>query len=132
MKYSAKQYAQVLASSLAETAPKDQDKILDNFVQVLAENNDLKLFEDIADEFHKIDLAKKGIKQVEITSASPINKENEQAIIHELNKLVKGNFELKKKVDERLIGGVVIEVDDKMLDASVKTNLEQLRNEISN
>ena len=131
MKYSAKQYAQALLDSLHETDPKDTDKVLDNFVKVLAEKNDLRMFDDIASEFHKLELAKKGIKEVEITSAHPINHENEKEIIHELNKLVKGDFEVKKKIDEKLIGGVVIKVDDKMLDASVRNNLEQLKNNLA-
>jgi F-type H+-transporting ATPase subunit delta len=131
MRFSAKQYAMALVESLEGTAHKDQDKILDNFVQVLAENNDLRMFDEISGEFHKLELAKKGIKQVEVTSAAPLNHENEKAIIQELNKIVKGNLELKKKVDESLIGGVVIRMEDQMIDASVKNNLEQLRKDLT-
>ncbi len=130
MKYLAKQYAQALIEALESASPKDQEVILDNFVKVLADNNDLRLFEQIAEEFHKLELAQKGIKQVEVTTAHPLNKENEQAIIHELNKLVKGNLQLKKKVDESVIGGVVIRLEDQMLDASLKHNLEQLRKDL--
>ena len=131
MKYSAKQYALALFESLAETDPKDSGTVLDNFVKVLAENNDLRLFDEISEEFHKLELNKKGIKQVEVTSAHPLTHENEKEILHELNKLVKGEYELKKKVDENLIGGVVIRMDDKMIDASVKNNLEQLKNNLT-
>ena len=131
MRFTAKQYAQALFDSLTETDPKHTDLILDNFVAALAENNDLRLFDDIASEFHKMELAKRGIKEVEVTSAKPINKENEQQILEELNKLVKGDLELKKKVDEQLIGGVLIKFDDKMIDASVKNDLEQLKKEIT-
>ena len=131
MKYSAKQYSQALMETLESTNPKDQDHVLDNFVKVLAENNDIRLFEEISVEFHKLELAKKGIKQAEITTAHPTNKENEQQIIHELNKLVKGNLELKKKIDERIIGGVIVRMDDQMLDTSVKNSLEQLKNDLT-
>jgi len=75
-------------------------------------------------------LNKKDIRQVEVTTAHPISRENEQQIINTLNKIVKGSLELKKKVDEQLIGGVVIRVDDQLLDASVKNNLEQLKKEL--
>jgi F-type H+-transporting ATPase subunit delta len=130
-KYSTKQYAQALIEALETVSPKDQDLILDNFVKILAENNDLRLFETIAEEFHKLELAKKGIKQVEITTAQPLNKEREHAIIHELNKVIKGDLELKKKVDENIIGGVVIRMEDQMLDASLKHNLEQLKKDLT-
>ena len=103
MKYSPKQYAQALMDSLESVGPKDQEKVLDNFAQILAENNDLRLFESIAEQYHKLELAKKGIKQLEVMSAHPISRENEQQIIEELNKLVKGKVEIKKTTDESLI-----------------------------
>ncbi len=130
MRFSAKQYAQALMDSLQDTGPKDQEKVLDNFVKLLAENNDLRLFDQIEQEFHKMDLAAKGIKQVEVRSAHPLNKENEKAILDELNKLVKGKVELKKEVDERLIGGVIIQMEDQVIDASVKNQLEQLKDNL--
>ena len=66
MKYSAKQYAQALWDSVTDTDPKDLDLVLNNFAAILAENNDLRLFDQIGEEFHKLELAQKGIKQVEV------------------------------------------------------------------
>lgn len=131
MKFSAKQYAQALMDSLESVGPKDQDRVLDNFAKVLAENNDLRMYEAIEEEFHKLELQKKGIKQVEITSARPLSHQNEKEIIEELNQLVKGKVELKKKVDEQLIGGVVIQMEDQIIDVSVKNQLDQLKNNLS-
>jgi F-type H+-transporting ATPase subunit delta len=130
MKYSPKQYAQALMEALENSSPKDESLVLDNFVKVLVENSHLRMFEEISEEFHKLELRKKGLKQVEVTTARPITQENQHGIIQELNKIVKGNIELKKKVDENLIGGVIIKVDDQMLDASVKNDLEQLKKEL--
>lgn len=130
MKFLPKQYAQALIDSLSETDPKDTDKVLDNFVKVLAENNELRQFDQIAQEFHKLELNKKGIKQVEVTSAHPLSKENEQHILKELNKLVKNDLELVKKLDEKLIGGLVVRMDDQLIDTSVKSNLDKLKKEL--
>ena len=130
MKFTAKNYAQALMDSLQDTAPKEHEKVLDNFAKLLAENNDLRLFEAIAEEFHKLELKKDGVKQVEITSAHPLGKDSEKAILNELNKLVGSKLEIKKKVDEGLIGGVLVQVDDQVLDTSVKNQLEQLKQEI--
>ena len=131
MKFTAKQFAEALMDALSDTDPKHTDLILDNFVTVLADNNALRMYSEIANEFHKLELAKKGIKQAEITSAHELNSENEKQILHELNKLAKGHYELNKKVDESLIGGVVIRLEDQVLDASVKNNLEQLKKDLS-
>ena len=131
MKYTAKQYAQALMESLEGTSPGDQEKVLDNFVKILAENNEIRNFEAIAEEFHKLELAKQGVKQVEIQSAHPLNRENEKEILDELNKLVKGKLEVKKKINEDLIGGVVIQLEDKVIDASIKHQLEQLKEQLT-
>ncbi len=117
--------------SLESTAPKDQDLVFDNFVKVLAEHNDVRMFDQIAEEFHKLELAKKGVKQVEISSAMPLSRQAEAEIVDKLNDLVKGKVEVSKKIDESLIGGVVVRLDDQVLDASVKNNLENLRKELS-
>ena len=130
MKYSAKQYAKALFESLESTDHKDHDKVLDNFVKVLAENNDLRVSEEVASEFHKLELAQKGIKQGEVVTAHPISSNTEKEIVDEVNKLIKGKVELKKKIDEGLIGGVVVRVDDLEIDASVKNTLEQLKNNL--
>jgi len=117
--------------AIQETNPKDQEKVLDNFVKLLVENNDLRLFDQIAGEFHKLDLGRQGIRQAEVKSTHPLTKDNEKAILEELNKLAKTKIELKTEIDERLIGGVVIQMDDQLIDASVKNQLEQLRNNLT-
>lgn len=131
MKISAKQYAQALHEALESTAPTDIDKVLDNFVQILAASNDLKMFDAIAFEFHKHELSKKGVMQAVVTSSEPINQANEQAIVEALNKIVKSKVEHEKKIDPNLIGGVVVQVDDLLIDGSVKSNLEELKESLS-
>ena len=130
MKYSARQYAEALMDSLEGAAPKDQDVVLDNFVKILAANNDTRLVDEIAEQFRKLELQKKGIKQVEITSAHALKPQTEARIVDELNRLAHGKLEVTKKVDEQLIGGVVVRLEDQVLDASVKNNLEQLKQEL--
>lgn len=131
MKFTPAQYAQALFESLDGTDPKDIDLVLNNFVQALALNNDLHRFDEIEQEFHKLELAKKGKKLAEVTTAHPISKEAERDIIDELNKLVKGDVEIKKKIDENILGGVMIKMDDQLIDASVKSQLNKLKKDLS-
>ena len=130
MKFSAKQYATALFDALAGTATKDHDKVLDNFVNVLAIHNDLKLFDNIAEEFHKMELEAKGQKSVDVTSAKPLDRESEKQLVKELNELLNTKVELKKKVDAGLVGGVVIQMEDTVIDASVKRTLENLKGKL--
>ena len=132
MRLTPKDYAKLLHEVLETTDPKDMEKVLDNFVAALVENNHLHAFDQIAEEYHKMDLAKNGIKQAEVVSARPLSVSEEQKIIEELNTLIKAKVEIKKRVDENIIGGVVIRVEDTLIDASVKNQLNQLKDNLIN
>lgn len=127
MKFTAKQYAVALYEALESTKPSEVGKILDNFVKVLAENNDLKLAPQVIDEVHKLTLRRRGVKQVKVISAHELSKPNEQAIVETLNRFMASKVELKKQIDEQLVGGVVIEVDDLLIDGSLKNALDELK-----
>jgi F-type H+-transporting ATPase subunit delta len=130
MKYSIKQYVQGLYEALQDTKNKDHDLVIDNFVEVLKVNGDLAYYEKIVSAYEAYDKEIKGIKQVEFTTAK--DGVVSEKLISELNALVGKNLELKKKIDESLIGGVTIKVDDTLIDASVKSQLDKLKNTLSN
>jgi len=113
----AKQYAEALYDSIHQVRPEDQEKVLDNLVKVLSVNGDLKLFDKLENDAN-------GIKNVEVTSAHPVHSKE---LIKDLNKIVGDRVEIKEKIDQSLIGGVIVRVDDTMIDASVKNSLNNLR-----
>jgi F-type H+-transporting ATPase subunit delta len=130
MKLTSTQYAQALFDAVSETAPQDHDKVLDNFVKILAQNGDLGKYEEIDNEFRKLKLESQGIKEAEVTLAKEAQMNH--TIIEELNKVVKGKLEIKQKIDASIIGGVVVRVDDTLIDASVKTQLKNLNQNLKN
>lgn len=121
------EYAQALYEAVSETRPEDQDKVLDNFVKVLSENGDIRMYQEIEDEYRKIEMKAQGIKQVQLTTAHAFDAEK---LIPELNKIIGDKYKLEHNVDSEIIGGVVLRVDDTLIDASVKNNLIKLRKEI--
>lgn len=127
MKFTARQYALALHEAISESTPADQEKILDNFAQILRHGGDLSKFDEIEKEF----LSLQGTKQVQITSTRVFSETEEKRIISELNEYVGAKVELKQKVDEGLLGGLVIKVDDELIDGSVKRNLEDLKTKLT-
>lgn len=125
----AEQYAEALFESLQEVKPEHHDKILDNFVKILADNQDLKLFDEIERVYKCIDLSNKGVKEVEITTARKIAESQELLSI--LNKVAGQKLEIRRKIDQDLVGGVIIRVDDLLIDGSVKKSLNQLKEQIA-
>lgn len=124
MKFTSKQYAQALYDAVHETAPKDQEKVLDNFVKVLAENGDLAKHPEIEKAYLILDMKGKGISQADVTVAKDM--EMNSALVNQLNEIIGNKVEIKKKVEEGIVGGVVIRVEDTLIDASIKTQLNNL------
>lgn len=70
----------------------------------------------------------KNIKTVKLTTAVPIPENLKDSIKTKVSGfLPKDTVDLKTSVDEGLIGGFVLEVDDKLFDASVKKSLNEIR-----
>lgn len=121
-------YAEALYLALAETTPKDHDKVLDNFVRILAQSGDLGILNAIEQEYLRVERAAKGIKEVQVTTAMD---HNAKALLKDLNKIVGDKLEVRHNVDQGVVGGVVIRVDDTLIDASVKNSLDKLKQVIS-
>jgi len=124
MKITSLQYAQTLLEAIQITNPKDHDKILEKFVKTLAQNGDLGKHVEIEKEYRMLEMKEKGISQAEVTTAK--NLEINSGLLKELNQIVGNKVEIKNKVDEGIIGGVVVRVDDTLIDASVRGQLDKL------
>lgn len=95
---------------------------------IITRKNREPLLPTIAKEFHNAYNEYKGIGKATITTAFPID----STIRAEFEKIVKGlsdqkQVELIEKIDNEMIGGFVLEVGDKQLDASIKSKLNALK-----
>jgi F-type H+-transporting ATPase subunit delta len=67
-----------------------------------------------------------------MTTAVAVTEEVKQAIVKELqnNKMLAGKtIELQEKVDASIIGGLVVQVNDKLFDASIKHDLQFIKSQ---
>lgn len=73
----------------------------------------------------------KHITTVTLTSATKLDKVTVDSIVSTLKTQAKlSEIDLKEEVDESLIGGFVLQYDDKQIDTSVIRNLRQLSNTV--
>jgi F-type H+-transporting ATPase subunit delta len=129
-KFTSNQYAEALYDSVHQTHEKDHDKVMDNFVKILAQNGDLGKYEEIAEAYKIMVMKEKGLSQAQVTVAQDM--EISRSVIDELNKITGSKLEIKKKVDSGIVGGVVVRVDDTLIDASVKNQLNNLNKSLKN
>ena len=69
----------------------------------------------------------KGIYTIKLTTAVPVSEELKQAIVHKVqSETSMKNIDLRIEVDEKIIGGYVLEMGDKLVDASIAFDLSKI------
>jgi F-type H+-transporting ATPase subunit delta len=75
----------------------------------------------------------KGIHTVTLTTAVPVSDEVKGALVEQVRRTSDmQDIELEAKVDESLIGGFVLQVGDKMVDASISYDLKEVAKQFEN
>lgn len=131
MKITAKQFALSLYESLEGKTAGQVKVIIKKFVEFLAGKNMLDRADKIEAEFLKIWHEKNGIIEAEVRSANDLDKANVKLLKKYIAALAGAKtVSLKEKIDKNILGGVIIKYGDKILDASLKTQLEELREKL--
>ena len=104
-----------------------------SFLQIIVRKGRESQLAEIAQEFINQYREIKGITTVDIVSAEPLSEDALSAIRQKLveSKLAHQNIEFSTSVDKDLIGGFVISFEDKLYDASVSHQLNELRKQFS-
>lgn len=66
----------------------------------------------------------------QLTTAVPLDKPTEQHLRDMIAQAVKGTIEFDLHIDEDILGGFILQLDDRRLDASVKGQLRHLQKEL--
>jgi F-type H+-transporting ATPase subunit delta len=97
-----------------------------NFVHLLAENKRFNSLPEIARLFEEIKAEQEGILEARITTAFPLSNEQMAGLMAKLEAKFGQKIEASQEVDAELIGGVVIQVGDEVMDASVRGRLQSM------
>jgi F-type H+-transporting ATPase subunit delta len=99
-----------------------------SIIEILTRKNREPLLPAIAEEFHNAYNEHKGVGRASITTTIPMDNEMRatiEGIVRNLSN--KKQVELDEKVDKDLIGGFILNVGDRQVDASVKNKLKSLK-----
>ncbi|MGZ6328811.1 MAG: F0F1 ATP synthase subunit delta, partial [Candidatus Limnocylindrales bacterium] len=102
-----------------------------NLAALLLHRGRLELLPGVAQEFGRLDRARQGITPATATSAAPLEADEVAALTERLRELTGGSIELAQRVDPALLGGVVVQLGDRLIDGSVRGRLERLRHELA-
>ena len=109
--------------------PKEMLGLMTLMVTKGRENNFLAVF----DYFVSLVKEEKKIGKADVTTAIELTKAQKEKIEKRLLETTEyKSFEMCYKVDESLIGGMVIRIGDRVVDSSIKTKLYNLSRELRN
>lgn len=97
-----------------------------NFINLLIDEGREELLPSLAQEFSKKAYAARNVTQAEIITAVPIDKELQEEIGKRLAQIFKKEIEVKPRVDGSILGGLVIKVEGRVIDGSIRHKLEDL------
>ena len=101
-----------------------------NLIGLMLRRGRIQELPRLSAEFRRLDDERKGITHATATSASSLTKDEAAALTHRLEEYTGGRVELDVQVDPSLLGGLVVRVGDRLIDGSVRSRLERLRNQL--
>jgi F-type H+-transporting ATPase subunit delta len=104
--------------------------ILTSFLSTLARHERLDLIPLVLDEARLIEDQRAGRKVVQVSSSHPLDDETLESIRVELESAFSFTPILETRVDAKLIGGLVIQVENTVYDSSLRTRIKQLRDRL--
>jgi F-type H+-transporting ATPase subunit delta len=102
------------------------DGVARNLIQLLVRNRRLGVIFEIRDAFEQLKLEDEGKLDAKITSAFPMEDAQRSQVVNLLSSRFKRKINATVTVDPGLIGGIKVEVGDKVWDASVRGRLQTM------
>ena len=103
------------------------DEDIKNLIKIVVENGRTKFLVGIFDDFNSFANEYRGVKEGLVYSAKPIDSKEIEKISKSISEIEKCPIELKLIVDQTLIGGVKVVINDHIYDGSIKHHLETMK-----
>lgn len=118
----------VLETLIAKVSP---SKTTSNFLRVLVKNDRIGELPQIRERFEEELAARSGVVVASVVSARDLPDSEKGAFQANLEKLTGRKVEIEYGVDPEIIGGVVTRIGSTVYDSSVRTKLDNLREELA-
>ncbi len=118
------------AKSAALNAIIDKTKpseLVGNTLRLVARNGRLFALAAIIAEYKRLAAESRNEVSAEVTSAAPLSNAQEKDLAKVLKDKIGKDITLITRVDESLIGGLVVKVGSQMIDTSLKTKLSAMK-----
>jgi ATP synthase F1 delta subunit len=114
-----------------DRAVKDADPIVLNFLKLLLEKHRMPVLFRIRARFDELWAEENRLLPVQITSAVALDEQTVRELGERISEQTGRRVELSSSVEPDILGGIVVQVGNSVLDASVRNRLQQLRRQVA-
>ena len=107
------------------------DETVRNFLELLIEKHRVPAIQRIRREYDALWEEANKLLPVEVTSAIELDPQTVEQIGDKIGERTGRKVQLESKVDPDILGGIVVRVGDRILDASIANRLESLRKQVA-
>ncbi len=109
----------------------DADPLVHNTLELLIDNHRMPLLFRIRREYDRLWEQENDILHVDVTSAVELDEKVVKQIGERVEEQTNRRVELASRVDPDILGGIVVQVGNSIIDASIRTRLHQLRRQVA-
>ena len=102
-------------------------ELAQNFAYLLVQKRRVGIASDIAHEYQRFLDALEDIAPVEVTTAVPLQKAEQDQIAEKIQNIIGRQLRLTVREDPSILGGLIARVGDQVIDGSVRSRLISLR-----
>ncbi len=107
------------------------DSLVVNFCKILVEKHRVDCWDSLVKAFAQMAAKAAGLVKIEVTTAVPLmGRDITDRLSHALACLTKKNVDVQLNVNDALIGGAVVRIDDTLYDGSLSTDLRRLKEKL--
>jgi F-type H+-transporting ATPase subunit delta len=108
----------------------DAHPLVRNMVSLLIKRKVLDMIHDIQTGYAQLLDEHRGRQRASVISAVPLDKQELKSITVFVSELIQKEVTVSTEVDESILGGIIIQIGDQLLDGSTRSRLEELRQEV--
>lgn len=101
-----------------------------NVVQMLVDRRRARTLPHVAQYLRELADKRKGVVRAEVTTAAPLGDAYYERLRVQLEKMTGQKVVVDKKTDPTLVAGVVTRIGDRILDGSLRTRLQSLKDSL--
>lgn len=101
-----------------------------NFLRVLIGKRREYFLESIISEFKEMVVREENILEVEVTTAVELKESLQEKLKSKLEQMLDYKIIIKQKQEPDIIGGLILKIEDNIIDGSIRKRMESLRERI--